>query len=105
MCLYPALLVLPQELLFRCFFFHRYESLFGGKTWLLILCNAASFGLSHLFYGNWIAPTLSFVGGLLFAWRYATTRSLAAVSLEHALWGNYLFTIGIGWYFYSGAIS
>ncbi len=27
-----------------------------------------------------------------------------AVSIEHALWGNFLFTVGIGWFFYSGAI-
>jgi hypothetical protein len=27
------------------------------------------------------------------------------VALEHALWGNFLFTTGIGWYFYSGSIT
>jgi membrane protease YdiL (CAAX protease family) len=66
--------------------------------------NALSFGLSHLFYGNWVAPVLAFFGGLLFAWRYQTSRSLGTVVIEHALWGDFLFTTGIGWYFYSGAI-
>lgn len=105
MVLYPLLLALPQELLFRCFFFHRYQSLFGGRPGRLIFFNALSFGLSHIFYGNWVAPVLTFFGGLLFAWRYHTSASLLTVGLEHAVWGNYLFTIGIGWYFYSGAIT
>lgn len=105
MVFYPLLMVLPQELLFRCFFFHRYRNLFGGNSKQLIVLNAFSFGLSHLFYGNWVAPVLSFFGGVLFAWRYSTSQSLLAVSIEHAIWGNYLFTIGIGWYFYSGAIT
>ena len=104
MVLYPLLLAWPQELFFRSFFFHRYRSLFGSSR-QMIVANALSFGLAHLFYGNWVAPVLSFVGGLLFAWRYHATRSLPLVSIEHALWGNYLFTVGIGWYFYSGAIA
>jgi membrane protease YdiL (CAAX protease family) len=105
MLLYPPLGVLPQELLFRCFFFHRYRTLFKGKERQLIFLNALSFGLSHIFYANWIAPVLSFFGGLLFAWRYHVSSGLFTVALEHALWGNFLFTTGIGWYFYSGSIT
>ncbi len=105
MILYPLLLVLPQELLFRCFFFHRYRPLFDGRPGFFIFLNALSFGLSHLFYANWVAPVLSFVGGLLFAWRYQSSRSLMVVTVEHAIWGNFLFTTGIGWFFYSGAIQ
>jgi len=41
----------------------------------------------------------------VFGWRYHKSRSLPLVSLEHALWGDYLFTISIGWFFYSGAIQ
>ena len=41
-------------------------------------------------------------GGLFFADTYAKTRSLAAVYFEHALYGCYLFTIGLGFYFYHG---
>jgi membrane protease YdiL (CAAX protease family) len=101
--LYPWLAALPQELLFRCFFFHRYRHLLPQPA-LMVLASAVSFSLAHLFYANWVAPLLSFLGGLLFGWRYLKTRSLLAVSIEHALWGNFLFTVGIGWFFYSGAI-
>jgi membrane protease YdiL (CAAX protease family) len=103
MLLYPPLLAWPQELYFRSFFFHRYRALFNSPV-KMIVANALSFGLAHLFYSNWVAPVLSFGGGLLFAWRYHSSRSLPLVSLEHALWGDYLFTIGLGWFFYSGAI-
>lgn len=104
MLVYPFFLVVPQEFLFRCFFFHRYRRLFTGKERYLMGLNALSFGMAHIFYGNWIAPVISFCGGLLFAWRYQASNTLFTVCLEHALWGNFLFTVGIGWYFYSGVI-
>ena len=103
MLLYPLLAALPQEIIFRCFFFHRYGRLFNG-TRALILFNGISFGLFHLFYGNWAAPILSGLGGVLFAWRYSRSGSLPVTALEHALWGNLLFTAGLGWFFYSGSI-
>ena len=95
---YPLLAALPQAI-----FFHRYRRLFPHPG-LMILASALSFGLAHLIYANWVAPLPSFLGGLLFGWRYVNPRFLLAVSIEHTLWGNFLFTVGIGWFFYSGAI-
>ncbi|MEW6218399.1 MAG: CPBP family intramembrane glutamic endopeptidase [Thermodesulfobacteriota bacterium] len=103
MLLYPAVMVYPQELVFRAFFFQRYRPLFADDRHL-ILVNAVSFGIAHAVYGNWLAPVLSGFGGILFGWRYLRSQSLLATSIEHALWGNLLFTAGFGWYFYSGAI-
>jgi membrane protease YdiL (CAAX protease family) len=48
---------------------------------------------------------LSFFGGLIFAWRYLRTNSFWAVALEHALYGNLIFTIGLGVYFFTGISS
>ena len=104
MLLYPILAALPQEILFRCFFFHRYKLLFSRPE-VMIIVNGISFGLFHMFYNNWVAPVLSALGGCLFAWRYHRSQSLPVVAIEHALWGNILFTIGMGWYFYSGSIQ
>jgi membrane protease YdiL (CAAX protease family) len=104
MVLYPTLGATLQELFFRAFFFHRYERLFPD-SWVFLLINAVSFALFHLFYLNWVAPPLSFAGGLLFAWRYRQTRSLLTVAFEHGLWGNYIFTVGIGYFFWSGGIQ
>ena len=40
--------------------------------------------------------------GLLFALRYAVTRSFWAVYLEHTLWGALVFTVGLGRFFFTG---
>jgi hypothetical protein len=37
--------------------------------------------------------------------RHAETGSLAASSFEHAHYGNWLFTVGLGQYFYHGTIA
>ncbi|MDJ0781840.1 MAG: CPBP family intramembrane metalloprotease [Desulfosarcinaceae bacterium] len=104
MILYPVLAAYPQELFYRAFFFERYRPLFGSAG-RMILFNALSFGVGHALYGNWIAPVLSTLGGLLFAYRYWRSGSTFVVGVEHALWGNLIFTSGYGWYFYSGAIQ
>lgn len=101
--LYPLLSALPQELIFRVFLFHRYRALFPGR-WALPLVSAAVFALAHLVLGNWVALLLSLAGGLLFAYTYARTGSLALVTLEHGLWGNWVFTLGMGRYFYGGHV-
>ena len=54
--------------------------------------------LVHLVYGNWIAMILSWFGGALFGYRYMQTRSTPVVVVEHAIWGSFIFTIGLGSY-------
>ena len=103
MLLYPLLAAYPQEVFYRTFFFERYRALFPNP-WTLIIVNALSFGIGHMVYGNWLAPVISTFGGLLFAYRYQRTGSTLVVGVEHALWGNFIFTSGYGWFFYSGAI-
>ncbi len=46
---------------------------------------------------------MTIVGGWIFASRYRRTRSLFTVSVEHALYGMLVFTVGLGQYFYHGA--
>ncbi len=100
---YPIFSALPQELVFCTFFFARYKPFFGEGKWM-ILASAAIFAYAHILYINPVAPSLSFLGGLIFAMTYAKTRSLALVTIEHGLYGNALFLIGLGWYFYSGSV-
>lgn len=101
--LYPLLSALPQELIFRVFVFHRYRALFPGPR-TLPLVSAGVFALAHLVLGNWVALWLSLAGGLLFAYTYARTGSLGLVTLEHGLWGGWLFTVGMGSHFYGGHV-
>jgi uncharacterized protein len=104
MVAYPILSVYPQGLLYRAFFFERYRSLFPGH-WAMIVASAVAFGFLHIIFRNPLAVVLTFAGGLLFAARYAETGSLAASSFEHALYGCWIFTIGLGQYFYHGTIA
>ena len=96
---YPILSVFPQELLYRAFFFERYRPLFGDGG-VMILASGTVFGFGHVVFHNWIAVALTFVGGLLFAKTYQRTTSLLLVSIEHALYGCAIFTIGYGQFFF-----
>ncbi|WP_271113920.1 CPBP family intramembrane glutamic endopeptidase [Paracoccus aerodenitrificans] len=98
--LYPLLSALPQELIFRVLFFHRYGRLFTGPG-QAVLANAAIFSLAHLMYWNWIVAIFTFAGGVAFAVGYLRRGFLWAWSL-HAIAGNILFAVGMGVYFYSG---
>ncbi len=104
MCCYPVLSAYPQELIYRVYFMHRYAPLFR-RPWQLMLASALAFGWAHAFLGNWIAPLFTALGGLLFARTYLRSGSLLQTALEHGLWGDLLFSVGIGWYFYAGSIG
>lgn len=99
MLLYPVLSAVPQELVYREYFFQRYEGLFTSHK-VRALVSAAAFSFLHIIYDNGWALALSLSGGLLFVDTYLKTRSLWFVSLEHALYGCLVFTIGMGNYFY-----
>ena len=101
--LYPFFSAFPQEFIFCTFFFKRYKSLFK-KEYTLIFMSALIFCFAHVFFINWVAPLLSLFGGLMFATTYSKTNSLLLVSIEHALYGNTLFFIGLGWFFWGGSV-
>lgn len=92
---YSLFSVYPQELIYRTFFFQRYEHLFKSKN-LLIFVNAIVFSMAHIFFRNTLVMVLTFIGGLLFALTYTKTRSTVMVSIEHAIYGCWLFTVGMG---------
>lgn len=102
MLLYPLLSVAPQAYLFRVFFLQRYPRLFG-QGWPLLLANAFLFGWAHIFMLNATAPLLSLVAGLLLARAWQRHPHFWLSWLEHALYGQIVFTVGLGWYFYNGS--
>jgi uncharacterized protein len=99
MLLYPLLSVYPQELLYRAFFFRRYAPLFGNG-WGMLLASAFAFGFVHIIFRNNLAVALCVAGGLLFALTYERSGSLLLTCLDHAIFGNFLFTIGLGQFLY-----
>ena len=96
---YPIWSVYPQELLYRPFFYHRYGAFFKDKR-VLTFVNALLFGYLHLIFGNWIAVLGTFAASFVFSINYERNQSLLGVCIEHAFYGNWLFTVGFGTFFY-----
>ena len=96
---YPILSAFPQEIVYRTFFFKRYKHLFDNKI-TLVLVNAFLFSFAHVIFMNPIVLIFTFFGGIIFAYIYSTTNSLVKVSLEHGLFGDIVFSSGLGVYFY-----
>lgn len=102
MVLYPLLSVIPQELIYRTFFFHRYGPLFSDGRWFAIGVNGLLFGFAHIIFGNYVSIVLTALLGVLIAWRYERTRSFWGAWLEHSLYGCLVFSVGLGRYFFTG---
>ncbi|ODT60552.1 MULTISPECIES: CPBP family glutamic-type intramembrane protease [Paracoccus] len=99
---YPILSALPQELIFRPLFFHRYGAILPqGRA--AIALNAAIFSFAHLMFWSWIVAIMTFIGGWIFARAYLRHGFPAAFVL-HAVAGNILFAMGMGLYFYTGNV-
>ncbi len=103
MLLYPFVSAFVQEILFRNYFFYRYESLFKGDLLLFVFVNALLFAYVHIIFENWIAVIFTFFGSLLFTHTYLKTRSTLLTAIEHSLYGNTLYTLGLGHYFFHSA--
>jgi hypothetical protein len=92
---YSLFSVYPQELLYRTFFFKRYTSLCKNDNFFIFI-NALLFSLAHLFFKNTLVLLLTFIGGILFAITFKKTKSTLLVSIEHSIYGCWLFTVGMG---------
>lgn len=101
---YPVLSVVPQGVIYRAFFRERYAALFPNAA-VRTLVAAACFSFCHVFFLNVWALLLTFVGGILFWRTYEKTGSLFLANLEHALYGDLVFTIGYGGFLYHGTLA
>ena len=97
--LYPVTSAFPQELIFRRFFFFRYESLFPNRQILLIM-NVLLFSFAHIYFSSWVVLAFTLVGGLIFALTFFKSRSLLVVSVEHSLYGLLILCSGLSVHFY-----
>jgi hypothetical protein len=102
--LYPLASVLPQTIIWRALFVHRYSPLFSDRTWLL-LTGAALFAFAHLAFRNIVAIVVTFIGGALFLDSYLETGSFALSLLEHSAYGLAAFGLGLGRYLYMASSS
>jgi membrane protease YdiL (CAAX protease family) len=97
---YPIFSVIPQSLIYRALFFHRYDKLFSNP-YLKIVISAVFFSFAHILYKNWLVLLLAFVAGLIFSWHYYKSKSIAMNVIEHSLYGVCLFGSGLGYFFVS----
>ncbi|MEO1053989.1 MAG: CPBP family intramembrane glutamic endopeptidase [Bacteroidota bacterium] len=96
---YPLFSCLPQEIIYRQFFYFQYEKLLNNR-YVLIALNAIIFSFAHIYFENYIALILTLLGGIAFSWTYLKTRSLLFVSIEHSVYGLALLCSGLNQYFY-----
>ncbi|WP_282602529.1 CPBP family intramembrane glutamic endopeptidase [Paracoccus sp. PARArs4] len=99
---YPLLSALPQELIFRPLFFHRYGAILPEGQAAIAL-NAAVFAFAHLMYWSLIVAVMTFVGGWIFGRAYLR-HGFPSAWVLHAVAGNVLFAVGMGAYFYTGNV-
>ncbi|XAM00580.1 CPBP family glutamic-type intramembrane protease [Phycisphaeraceae bacterium D3-23] len=95
MLAYPWFSVFPQNLIYRAFFCQRYAPVLG-TGWAMILLNAVLFSFGHVMFGNWVVLGLTLLGGALFTRTYLKHQSLLLATIEHALYGSFCFSVGIG---------
>ena len=69
--------------------------LFKNRS-VFVFVNAIVFSLAHIFFRNSLVLLLTFLGGILFAITFNKTRSTILVTIEHAIYGCWLFTVGMG---------
>lgn len=101
--LYPLISVLPQEILYRQFYFRRYAALWPREMGL-VASNIVLFAWLHIMYDNGVAIGFSLIGGALFSVTYQRTRCLWWAWLEHTVYGLAVFTSGWGHFFYEGPV-
>lgn len=92
---YSVFSVYPQEFIYRYFFFQRYAGLMKHDVFFLLV-NATLFSFAHIAFKNGLVLVLTFLGGIIFAITYKRTQALLLTSVEHAMYGSWLFTLGMG---------
>lgn len=98
---YGLISVLPQEVAFRGYAGWRLDGL--NMSFIpAALISAAIFGWVHIIFGSWLSAVLAFFAGIVFYRTYHASRSLAAVWVEHTLFGAAVFVLGLHHLFYRG---
>ena len=99
MFIYPFFSVIPQEIIYRVYFYHRYKKLFSGNLLLLTFLNLFFFSFAHIVFTNPHAILITAIASPIFSYLYIKESFLTCV-LVHSLGGQILFTFGLGKYFY-----
>ena len=92
--IYPTFSVIPQEIIYRHFFFQRYGCLFKNEN-ILIIFNSLLFAYGHIIFLNLESVFISFLGSIIFAYSYLKESLLMCIFL-HILAGQLIFLVVLG---------
>ena len=95
---YPFLSVIPQEVVYRVYFFQRYFPK-NNNFFFLIILNLIVFSYGHIVFNNFHAILITAIVSPIFTFAYLRKSFLTCVVL-HSLGGQVIFTLGLGKYFY-----
>ena len=96
--IYPFLSVIPQELVYRVFFFQRYFPNIN-TFYFPVFLNLVVFAYGHLVFSNMHAIIITAIASPIFTYAYLKKSFLTCVIL-HTLGGQIIFTLGLGKYFF-----
>ena len=96
--IYPFLSVIPQELVYRVFFFQRYFPNIN-RFYFPVFLNLVVFAYGHLVFSNMHAIIITAIASPIFTYAYLKKSFLTCVIL-HTLGGQIIFTLGLGKYFF-----
>ena len=91
--IYLMFSVIPQEIIFRYYFFIRYQNVFKNK-YILITANSLIFSIFHVIYLDIKIIFITFIGSLLLSFNYVQFKSLILVILQHFFFGQILLMLG-----------
>ena len=96
--IYPFLSVIPQELVYRVFFFQRYFPNIN-RFYFPMFLNLVVFAYGHLVFSNMHAIIITAIVSPIFTYAYLKKSFLTCVIL-HTLGGQIIFTLGLGKFFF-----
>ena len=96
--IYPFLSVIPQEIVYRVFFFQRYFPNIN-RFYFPVFLNLVVFAYGHLVFSNMHAIIITAIVSPIFTYAYLKKSFLTCVIL-HTLGGQIIFTLGLGKYFF-----
>ena len=96
--LYPFFSVIPQEFIYRVFFFQRYKNILSKNLYLKYLINSLVFSYAHIVFQNYHAVIITALVSPIFHYSYERKSFLTCI-LIHSIGGLIIFTYGLGKFF------
>lgn len=96
--LYPIFSVIPQEFIYRVFFFQRYKNILSKNLFIKYFINSFVFSYAHIVFQNYHAVIITALVSPIFYYSYKRKSFLTCI-LVHSIGGIIIFTYGLGKFF------